>query len=221
MLTKAAARELREVGHALRVDGHADGARWTVHAHVDKWGPDATAFASRKMGVLLPGGVPAPRGRLAPTARDFELFGIKPEDTADQAGNLLVTAGLTRLMSLLNGAGGQAATNTATRLGTGNGAGSAAVGDTDLSASAGAANRWFQVMDATFPSVATNVLTAKSTFATGDGNYAWNEWGIDIGTPTVTSSAVVNATLLNHKTSAALGTKTTGSWALTVTITIT
>jgi hypothetical protein len=124
-------------------------------------------------------------------------------------------------MALLNATGGQAATNTATRLGTGNGAGSAAIGDTDLGAAAGSANRWFNIMDATFPSVATNVLTAKSTFASADGNYAWNEWGLDIGTPTVSSSATVNATLLNHKTSAALGTKASGSsWALTVTITI-
>ena len=38
---------------------------------------------------------------------------------------------------------------------------------------------------------------------------------------TVTSGATVNATLLNHKTSAALGTKASGAtWAFTVTITL-
>jgi hypothetical protein len=76
-------------------------------------------------------------------------------------------------------------------------------------------------MDATFPSTSAGVITFKSTFASADGNYAWNEWGIDIGTPTVTSSATVAACLLNHKTSAALGTKTAGSsWAFTATITL-
>jgi len=198
-----------------------DGARWTVHAHVDKWSDDATEWVAKRSGLLIPGQRVARRGPQAPTARHFEALRVRPDEVVDRPGNLLVTAGLTRLMSLLNGAGGQAATNTATRLGTGNGAGTAAAGDTDLSAAAGSANRWFQIMDATFPSVAANVLTAKATFATGDGNYAWNEWGLDIGTPTVSSSAVAAATLLNHKTSAALGTKTSGSWALTVTITIT
>lgn len=207
-LSTIAAREVDEVARALQL-GAADGARWTVHAHVDKWSEDATRWARRRLAI------PAPR------AADFERLRLRPDlGVVDRPGNLLVTAGLTRLMSLLNGAGGQAVTNTATRMGTGNGAGTAAIGDTDLSASAGSANRWFQIADATFPSVATNVLTMKSTWASADGNYAWNEWGIDIGTPTVTSSATVNATLLNHKTSAALGTKTTGSWALTVTITI-
>jgi hypothetical protein len=214
MLGRRAAALVGEVDRAL-VEGVHDAAVWRVHAHVDKWSPDAVRFAAARTGLH------ALRGPQALQARHFQELGIRPDDgEVDRPGNLLVTAGLTRLLSLLNGAGGQAATNTATRLGTGNGAGTAAAGDTDLSAAAGAANRWFQVADATFPSVAANVLTMKATWASADGNYAWNEWGIDIGTPTVTSSATVNATLLNHKTSAALGTKTTGSWALTVTITI-
>jgi len=220
MLSAIAAADVDDLARALE-QGQADGARWRVHAHVDKWDADQTEWVAKRSGLLVPGQRVARRGPAAPTARHFEDLKVCPGEVVDQPGNLLVTAGLTRLLSLLNGAGGQAATNTATRLGTGNGAGSAAAGDTDLSAAAGSANRWFQIMDATFPSVATNVLTAKATFATGDGNYAWNEWGLDIGTPTVTSSAVVNATLLNHKTSAALGTKASGSWALTVTVTIT
>jgi hypothetical protein len=183
---------------------------WRAHALVEKWDIDKTLWVCRRTNLLKP------------QASHFEKLRVRPDDTAEWAGNLLTTAGLTRLMSLLNGAGGQAMTNTATRLGTGNGVGTAAVGDTDMSASAGSANRWFQIMDATFPSVATNVLTAKSTFASADGNYVWNEWGLDIGTPTVSSSAVVSAVLANHKTSAALGTKASGSsWALTATITIT
>jgi hypothetical protein len=183
---------------------------WTVKAHVDKYSPDQTSWVSKHL----------PHQR--PQKKIFDLFGMTPEDGSAQDGNLLTTAGLTRLMSLLNGAGGQALTNTAVRLGTGNGGGTAAVGDTDLSAAAGSTNRWFQVMDATFPSVAANVLTARGTFASADGNYAWSEWGLDVGTPTVTSGNTVAALLFNHKTAAALGTKTAGSsWVLTVTITIT
>jgi hypothetical protein len=133
----------------------------------------------------------------------------------------VTTAGLTRNASLLIGAGGQAPTNTSCRLGVGNGAGTAAVGDTDFSAAAGSSNRWFQIMDSTFPSAAAAVITFKATFGASDGNFAWNEWGIDIGTPTVSSSATVAATLLNHKTSAALGTKAASTtWGFTATVTL-
>lgn len=132
-------------------------------------------------------------------------------------GNLITTAGLTRLTSLLNGAGGTALTTTTARIGVGNGAGTAAVGDTDLSASAGSTNRWFQTCTV---STAAGVVTITGTFASADGNFAWNEFGIDIGTATVTSGNTVNATLFNHKTSIAQGTKASGqSWAVTVTIT--
>jgi hypothetical protein len=80
------------------------------------------------------------------------------------------------------------------------------VGDTDLGAAAGSSNRWFQIMDATYPSASAAVVTLKSSFATGDENYAWNEWGLDIELPPC-SSATVGACLFNHKTGAALGTK--------------
>jgi hypothetical protein len=188
----------------------AERGRWTVHAHVDKFSQDQTNWVQEHYPIR---GVPLQH-------KHFQQFGLTPEDgIVDSPGNLLLTAGLTRLMSLLNGAGGQAMTNTATRLGTGNSSTAEAIGQTDLQAAAGSANRWFQIMDATFPSVATNVLTAKATWATGDGNYVWNEWGLDIGTPTVTSGNTVNANLFNRKV-ASLGTKTSGTWVLTVTVTI-
>lgn len=186
-----------------------DGLKWRPAAHVEKWDADQAAWVRRKSGLH------------APCAADFHRLGVKPVDFADDEGNLLTTVGLNRIGSLIIAGGGQGLSNTATRLGVGNGAGSAAVGDTDLGAAAGSANRWFQIMDATFPSQSNGVISAKATFASGDGNFAWNEWGLDVGTPTVTSGATVNSPLINHKTSAALGTKTAGAvWALTVTITL-
>src|SRR4051812_33961229 len=157
-------------------------AKWMPRGKVDKYSPDQVAYAQKRL----------KRQRIE--GNDFMRMHMSPEDGyIFTDGNLLTTAGVTRLVALLNGAGGQALTNTATRIGTGNGAGSAAVGDTDLSASAGSANRWFQIMDATFPSAAAGVLTAKSTFASADGNYVWNEWGLDVGTPTVSSGNTVAA----------------------------
>lgn len=185
-----------------------EAARGTTHWVIDRWDADQTAWVQRRSGLVVPG------------ADDFHALDVLPYETTEVHGNLVTTAGLTRLTSLLTGTGGQAITNTSARIGVGNGAGTAAVGDPDLSAAAGSANRWFRVMDATYPQVAGGVLTLKATFGTADANFSWTEFGIDIGTPTVTSGATVNATLFNHKTSIAQGTKVAGqTWAATATCT--
>ncbi len=185
----------------------AEPLTWKVRTRVDKFDQDQVDWARHKLDLDR-----------EPTGDEL-LALMLPGDVAHSVGNLLTTAGLTRLMSLLNGGGGQAMTNTATRLGVGNSSTAAAIGNTDLQAAAGAANRQFKVMDATYPSVATNVLTAKSTFLTGEANFVWSEWGLDIGAPTVADGTVVNAVLFNRKIDA-LGTKTSGSWALTVSVTV-
>ncbi len=185
---------------------------WVAHARVDKFDdPDKVAYVLSRL----------PKQRAGqPQYADFAALGITPDDTAEAARNLITTAGLTRITSLIIAGGGQAATNTASRLGAGNGNTAEAVGNTDLSAAAGSSNRWFQIMDATYPQVAAGVITFRSTFASADGNFAWQEWGVDIGTPTVTSGNTVNATLLNRKV-ASLGTKVSGAvWTLTATLTL-
>ena len=203
----AAGRDQFAVGGALPLlERPRVRTRWLV----ERWDADATAWACGRLHL--------PR----PAAADFARLLIQPYEVSEVDGNLVTTAGWTRLCSLMIAGGGQAATNTSARLGAGDGAGTAAAGDTDLSASAGSTHRWFQVMDATFPSASSNVLTFKATFGTADGNFAWNEFGIDIGTPTVSSGNTVNATLLNHKTSIAQGTKASGqTWAATATLTFT
>lgn len=143
-----------------------------------------------------------------------------PYEVIERAGNLLTTAGLTRITSLIIAGGGQGATNTASRIGVGNSSTAAAVGQTDLQAAAGASNRYFMTMDATYPQVSAGVITFKATFGTADGNFAWNEWCIDIGTPTVAAGTTVNATMLNRAVQS-LGTKTSaGTWVATATITL-
>jgi hypothetical protein len=152
-----------------------------------------------------------------PSDEDFAHLGIAPYEIGVVDGNLATTAGLTRLTALLNAGGGNAMTSTTVRVGAGDGAGTAAIGDTDLSAAAGSTHRWFQTCTV---SVSVAVLTAVAIFASGDGNFAWNEFGLDIGTATVTSGNTVNAVLFNHKTSIAQGTKASGQvWTATATIT--
>lgn len=182
--------------------------KWTVYTRVDKWNAEEAAWALGKTGArALSGGELA---RVVGPASDY----------SESCGNVLTTAGLNRLTSLWIAGGGQGLTNTSVRMGVGNSNTAAAVGQTDLQAAAGSTNRWFQVMDATYPQQANGVATFKATFGTGDGNFAWEEWCIDVGTPTVSSGNTVNALMVNRKV-ANQGTKASGAiWALTTTITI-
>jgi len=202
--------------HAHGIDGarigagaHAsDSIHWAPVALVEKWDDDQLRYVQRRSGLLTP------------AADDFHAAGVRPYETVEAVGNLLTTAGLNRITSLIIAAGGQAATNTSARLGVGNSTTAAAVGQTDLQAAAGAANRQFKIMDATYPTQSNGVLTFKSTFPTTEANFAWEEWCVDIGTPTVADGTTVNALMLNRKVQA-LGTKTSaGTWALTATVTL-
>jgi len=186
-----------------------ENARWYPKVDVYKFTDEQAHNVQDRTGILLP------------QHADFVRLGIEPVEIAHDEGNLLTTAGLARITNLITATGGTVVLgNLTTRLGVGNGACTAAVGDTDLFASAGGANRQFKVMDATFPTGAgTSTLTFKSSFQTGEANFVWNEWGLDVAAATVVDGTTVNALLLNHKCAAALGTKTSGIWALTVTVT--
>ena len=84
-----------------------------------------------------------------------------------------------------------------------------AAAQTDLQAST---NKLRKGMDATYPTVATNVLTFRSTFGTAEANWAWNEWGI--------FNASSAGTMLSRKVES-LGTKTSAqSWQITLTLTL-
>jgi hypothetical protein len=187
----------------------SDSVTWASSTLVEKFSPDQTAYAETLLGR-------------APSGDELRALCGEPEDGVheDATSNLLTTAGLSRLTSLLIGAGGQALTATATRLGVGDSSTAATVADTDLGAAAGSAHRQFYVMDSTYPTQSAGVLTCKSTFASADATFAWAEWLIDVGTPTVSNGTTVNALALNHKISS-LGTKASGAaWALTATVTI-
>jgi hypothetical protein len=184
----------------------------TTHWRVERWDEEQTEWA----GLHLGGG-----SRIVqPFADDFRALGIQPYKTTELVGNLITNAGWTRLMSLLTAQGGtQALTATSVRIGVGNGVTAEAYGDTDLAASAGASNRYFQPVSGA-GSLGTRTLAFSATFGTADGNLAWNEFGLDVGTPTVTGGTTVNALLFNRKAGIAQGTKASGqTWTATATLT--
>lgn len=95
-------------------------------------------------------------------------------------------------------------------LGVGDSSTAYAAGQTDLQA---ATNKLRKAMDATFPSGGSNVITFKSTFATTDANWAWNEWGV--------FNASSSGTMLSRKAES-LGTKaSTQTWVFTAVLTVT
>lgn len=75
-------------------------------------------------------------------------------------------------------------------------------------------NKATATMDASYPTIATNVLTFRSTFGTSVANFAWQEWGIK------NTASLATGSLLNRKVES-LGTKTAAqSWQLTTDITV-
>jgi hypothetical protein len=184
----------------------AEAGRGTTLWRIDRHDADQTAWVQRRSGIAAPQGA------------DFARFGVAPYETSELTGNLITNAGWTRLMNLLTNQGStQALDATHARVGVGNGTTPAeAYADTDLAASAGSTNRWFQLVSGA-GSLGTRTLTFTASFGTADGNFAWNELGLDFGTA---SGNTVTAPLFNHKVGLAQGTKASGqTWTATATLT--
>ena len=113
------------------------------------------------------------------------------------------------MATVTNGEAVSAFNNANTYIGSGDSTTAFAASQTDLQA---ATNKLRKAMDATYPQRSANVLTYRSTFATGDANWAWQEWGI--------FNASSAGTMMCRKVES-LGTKTSAqSWQMTATITI-
>lgn len=78
------------------------------------------------------------------------------------------------LTAKLTGGGAALFDNANAYIGVGNGTTAFAATQADLVG----ASKFRKGMDAGYPQVAGNVMTFRSTFATGDANFAWQEWGI-------------------------------------------
>lgn len=174
-------------------------------------------------------GLFVPRSLQAVQADELVALGIAPVGLVEAEHNLEVYTGLNNMLRLLIGAsvaaGGTNYANGSARLCVGDGGGTVptvAVTDTTLVATS---NRYNQACDATYPSVpsggnnaASAVLTAQSTFPTGQGNFVWNEWAMDKGGASG-AAAIASGDMFNHK-GVNLGTKTSAAaWAFQITIT--
>lgn len=151
-----------------------------------------------------------------PTWEEVVSLGVKPYSETELTGNLITDAGWTRLMSLLIGSGGtQALTATAVRIGVGDGTAAESYSHTDLQGT----SKWFEPVQGA-ATLGTRTMAFTAAFGGSVANYAWNEFGIDVGTPTVTAGSTVNALLFNRKAPIAQGEKASGqTWTATATVT--
>ena len=120
----------------------------------------------------------------------------------------LTNAGVNLIASLLIGGAGTVFSNANAYIGVGDGTGSFATTQTDLLGT----NKFRNPMDGGFPTISSNVLVFQSTFATGNANFNWNEWGV------FNNSS--GGTMLN-RVQETLGTKaSTQAWQFNVTLTV-
>jgi hypothetical protein len=205
-----------------------DGLTWSPHTLIEKYSPEQTAFAERTLAgefsplAISKGHDPAYRTALRAALRSTG----DPEDgTAEGYGNLLTTAGLDAITKLLIATGSPQAFSGPTRaiVGVGATATAAAIGDTALGADGGSA--YYQGCDSSNPTQANGVITTIATFASGNANFAWAEWGWATCTAAITpgatlASVATGTKLWSHKIQS-LGTKASGaSWVFTGVLTV-
>lgn len=225
----------------------ADGIKWFPHVRVDKYSADQTSFAERKLADAAAWGrrieVKASGLITSVLHGDYlrELFPEPEDGSAFDWGNSLVQGGLNNIVFLLmgsvaapNGIALKPAATGASFAGAGTIQTGVGVGDsatawalTQAALVANAANAWYQGMDATYPQWQgsnTGQLNGQATFASGNGNFAWNEWCWYTGTSqsagvNAIASAATNPLMLNRKVTS-LGTKGAGaSWVFSQTVT--
>jgi hypothetical protein len=147
---------------------------------------------------------------------DVLALGIEPDETIEIEGNLLVYGGGSAFWDLLIGAGNVTAFNNANAyLGVGDSNTAAAATQTDLQA---ATNKDRNAMEATYPQhtdgtgASSNAdCVFKSSWGSGEANFAWEEWAL--------FNASTAGRMLNRKVES-FGTKSTGTWTLTVTLSL-
>lgn len=200
----------------ILTDKYRDVVKWDVKWMLEKfWGDDAIQaelFAVQE--VPEPGQLVIP-GMYVPRPVTGDILELE--------GNLLTYGGASTLWECLIGNGTATGAQTLTffnngnaQLGVGDSTTAAAASQTDLQA---VSNKLRKGMDSTYPTHTDGTVMGaadivfRSTFATGDANFAWEEVA-------TFNRATSGGRMLNRKVSS-LGTKTSaGTWVLTETITL-
>ena len=168
---------------------------WNVKGTVEKWSRDA----------ILALGIDPTEAKAAV----LRGLGLEPEETVVFEGNLLLNEGIAQIWDLVSGASALAYDNSNARIGVGNGTAAATAAQTGLQ---GTQNS-YKGMNTGYPSRSGQTLSFQADFASGEASYAWEEWTVDNG------AATTRLKNMNRKVTS-LGTKSGGTWTLTVDITL-
>lgn len=192
-----------------------DGIKWSPVARIDKYSPEVVNELTRILGY-------------EPKKADFDRLGADPYAVLEVEGNLITTAGLGFVTAAL--IGGTFDPINATRAFCGVGATATAATVADAALGSNGASAYYQAFDGAPTRVTTTVtndaIQGVSTFASGNANFAWNEWcwaSTTTGaiTPGATLASITSGTetMWNHKI-ASMGTKASGaSWVFTTKVT--
>jgi hypothetical protein len=192
------------MSHTLERCEH-EGIKWFPRVTVEKYSPDQSAWAERRLAEALgwrrhpvvtrfgldrrPGAPAAIRKVHGDFLRD--LFPAGPEDGYGYAeGNALVAGGLYSICAYLllgvaaSGANGQPLSNAHSGCGVGTGTTAWAASQTTLVGDTGTSSTtsWFQQFDSTYPANAGSgtanggQINGQITVASGNGNFNWQEW---------------------------------------------
>lgn len=199
----------------------------------EKWSDEAVKFAQRKLERIDVRRIPISHGievaKLVPIKTGISSAFLRalvgpPEECAEVVGNLLVNEGIQRLQDLTmiatpltNQTAANAWGTTNAYLGVGDSVTAEVATQTELQA---ATNRFYKIMNSTFPSRASQTVSFASDFITSEANYVWAEWSIAAGATTVSGGGFTSGTVNLNRKVAALGTKASGTWTLTAQVTL-
>ena len=132
---------------------------------------------------------------------------FKPYQVIEGEGNCLLNSGIDEMWDLIAGDSSNHFDNTNAQVGVGDSDTAADATQTDLQA---ATNRTYKGMESGYPTSTSQKATFKASFGSDEANYAWNEWVVKQST---------SGKCLNRKVES-LGTKSTGTWTLEVSVTL-
>ena len=148
---------------------------------------------------------------LSKTLDDVLSSGEKPYEVCSDVQNIILDTGANEMLKLIGGVSGATAFSAANaKIYVGSDSTAEAASQTGVIA---VTNKAFAGMDSGYPSVSGRTIVFRASFDDATANFAWNESAI-------TNGSGAGAIAMNRKVSA-LGTKTTGTWTLQLTISLT
>jgi hypothetical protein len=135
---------------------------------------------------------------------------FQPYQVIEGEGNCLLNAGIDEMWDLITGGvsgSGHIFDNAAAQIGVGDDDTAADPSQTDLQADT---NKTYKGMESGYPTSTSQKATFKASFGDSEANYDWEEWVVKQAT---------SAICLNRKVES-LGTKSSGTWTLEVSITL-